>query len=85
MEQVDKINISTKALSSGNLQVKFFVEGSPKQEYGYLLVNEPKPVGEIIAEIQNRLARRRAAAQRIDPLFPIAPQTDDLDFYLFSA
>lgn len=85
MEDIGKINISTKPLSSGNVQVKFFVENEQGSEYGYLLVREPKPVGDIILEIQARLAKRKAAQRNIDPLFPLAPEPEDYDFYLFSA
>ncbi|MGM0946781.1 MAG: hypothetical protein ACQEW9_16510 [Bacteroidota bacterium] len=81
----EKINITTKNLASGNCQVKFFVEDEQKPEYGYLLISEPKPVGEIIAEIQHRLENRRAARQNINPLFPVEPSADDYNFYLFSA
>ncbi|WP_026956951.1 hypothetical protein [Algoriphagus vanfongensis] len=85
MEQQEKINVTTKQLASGNCQVKFTVENSAEQQYGYLLMSEPRPVGEIIQEVQRRLEQRRAAAKRINPLFPLAPAQDDADFYLFSA
>ncbi|MFC3414259.1 hypothetical protein [Algoriphagus hitonicola] len=85
MKTTEKINITTKNLASGNCQVKFFVEDEQKPQYGYLLISEPKPVGEIILEIQNRLAQRQAAKQNINPLFPIEPVSEDHNFYLFSA
>ncbi|WP_297337651.1 hypothetical protein [Algoriphagus sp.] len=81
MKTSEKINITTKNLASGNCQVKFFLEDEQKPQYGYLLISEPKPVGEIIAEIQHRLAAR----QNINPLFPIEPASEDHNFYLFSA
>lgn len=85
MENQEKINITTKQLASGNHQVKFFVEDDSKNQYGYLLMSEPKPVGEIIAEIQQRLEKRRMAEKHINPLFPLAPSQEDSNFYLFSA
>lgn len=85
MEKRDKINIETKSLASGKVQVKFEVENSQPSAYGYLLVNEAKSVGDIIAEIQERLARRKEAQQQINPFFPLAPLPEDDTFYLFSA
>ncbi|MHA7128132.1 hypothetical protein [Algoriphagus namhaensis] len=85
MERTSTISIETKRLSSGNQQIKFFVEDESQPQYGYLLVSEPKPVGEIIDEIRERLERRMAAQQAIDPFFPVAPAPDDKNFYLFSA
>lgn len=85
MTQDQKINITTKQLASGNCQVKFFVEDESHPQYGYLLVNEPKPVGDIIAEIREKLAYRQEAARSINPFFPVAPTVEDKNFYLFSA
>lgn len=85
MENAEKISITTKILASGNCQVKFFVEDQHKPQYGYLLVTEPKPVGDIIEEIKNRLEQRRMETKNINPFFPVAPTSDDHNFYLFSA
>ncbi|WP_026966115.1 hypothetical protein [Algoriphagus terrigena] len=85
MEAVEKISITTKTLASGNCQVKFFVEDQQKPQYGYLLVTEPKPVGDIIEEIKNRLEQRRMEAMNLNPFFPVPPTSVDPDFYLFSA
>lgn len=85
MESTDKISITTKTLSSGNCQVKFFIEDESKPQYGYLLVNEPKSVGDIIDEIKNRLERRREEMKNLDPFFPLSPVEEDHKFYLFSA
>ena len=85
MENVEKISITTKTLASGNCQVKFFVEDQRKPQYGYLLVTEPKPVGDIIEEIKSRLEQRRMETENINPFFPLAPTSADHDFYLFSA
>ncbi len=85
MDASEKISITTKTLASGNFQVKFFVEDEIKPQYGYLLVTEPKPVGEIIEEIKNRLEARREASRKVNPFFPVAPALEDHDFYLFSA
>ena len=85
MESTEKISITTKALSSGNCQVKFVIEDESRSQYGYLLINEPKPVGEIIDEIKNRLERRREELMNLDPFFPLPPVESDHKFYLFSA
>ncbi|GAA0880984.1 hypothetical protein GCM10009119_39540 [Algoriphagus jejuensis] len=85
MEQAEKISITTKTLASGNCQVKFFVEDQQKPQYGYLLVTEPKPVGDIIAEIKSRLEQRRMETRDLDPFFPVLPTSQELDFYLYSA
>jgi hypothetical protein len=65
--------------------VKFFIEDERKPQYGYLLVNEPKPVGEIIAEIQERLERRRMATSGLNPFSVMHQQKEDNNFYLYSA
>jgi hypothetical protein len=85
METQEKISITTKTLASGNCQVKFFVEDEENPKYGYLLVTEPKPVGEIINEIKNRLERRREEMMNLNPFFPLPPAEEDHKFYLFSA
>ncbi|MCL6259048.1 hypothetical protein M3O96_08120 [Aquiflexum sp. TKW24L] len=85
MEAIDKISVTQKELPSGNCQVKFFIEDERKPQYGYLLVNEPKPVGEIIAEIQERLERRRIATSGLNPFSVMHPQKEDNNFYLYSA
>ena len=85
MESAEKISITTKTLSSGNCQVKFFVEDEVRPQYGYLLVTEPKPVGAIIEEIKNRLERRREELMNLNPFFPVPSTEEDHKFYLFSA
>jgi hypothetical protein len=85
METAEKISITTKTLASGNCQVKFFVEDEKQPQYGYLLVTEPKPVGDIIEEIKNRLEKRRMESMNLNPFFPLAPRAEDTNFYLFSA
>jgi bifunctional N-acetylglucosamine-1-phosphate-uridyltransferase/glucosamine-1-phosphate-acetyltransferase GlmU-like protein len=85
METIEKISITSKTLSSGNQQVKFFVEDERKPQYGYLLVTETKPVGDIIEEIKARLERRRIEEMNLNPFFPLSPTSDDPNFYLFSA
>lgn len=85
METQDKISITTKTLASGNCQVKFFIEDEAKPQYGYLLVNGPKPVGEIIEEIKLRMERRRTSGLNMNPFFPIPAVIEDHNFYLYSA
>lgn len=85
MKAAHKISLTQKALPSGNIQVKFFIEDVKKPMYGYLLTNEPKPIGEIIEEIQERMQQRRLAMSGINSFSLNNPVKDDHNFYLFSA
>jgi hypothetical protein len=85
METINNISVTKKELPSGNCQVKFFIEDERRPQYGYLLVSEPKPVGEIIAEIQERLEKRRMAFSGLNPFSLKNNVRDDHDFLLFSA
>ncbi len=85
MNEAASIRITTKALSSGNCQVKFFIEDEENPQYGYLLLHETKPVGAILEEIKVRMARRRESLRQSNPFISIAPSQDDHHFYLFSA
>jgi hypothetical protein len=85
MENQSKISVTSKALPSGNCQVKFIIEDEQKPQYGYLLVNEPKPVGEIIEEIRNRLENRLKCNSGLNPFSVKNPVKDDHNFYLYSA
>lgn len=85
MENQEKISITTKTLASGNCQVKFFIGDEKKPQYGYLLVNEPKPVGEIIDEIKQRMEQRKSNPLNMNPFFSIPAAFEDHNFYLFSA
>lgn len=85
MENQEKISITTKTLASGNCQVKFFIENEEKTQYGYLLVSEPKPIGEIIDEIKQRMQRRKTSTLNMNPFLPIPQVQEDHNFYLFSA
>jgi hypothetical protein len=85
METINNIRVTQKELPSGNCQVKFFIEDERRPKYGYLLTNEPKPVGEIIAEIQERLEKRRMAFSGLNPFSLKNTVREDHDFLLFSA
>ncbi len=85
MDNTDRISITTKTLASGNCQVKFVIEDESRSQYGYLLIDEPKAVGDIIDEIKNRLERRREELRNLNPFFPLPPVEEDHKFYLFSA
>jgi hypothetical protein len=85
MEAANKISVTQKALPSGNIQVKFFIEDERKPMYGYLLTSEPKPVGEIIAEIQERMQQRRMVVTGLNSFSLNNPLKEDHNFYLFSA
>ncbi|EOZ95609.1 hypothetical protein A33Q_2971 [Indibacter alkaliphilus LW1] len=84
METEANISITQKELPSGNCQVKFYIEDERKPMYGYLLTNEPKPVGEIISEIQERIIRRKMMTSN-NPLSLQNPVKEDHNFYLYSA
>lgn len=84
METEANISITQQELPSGNCQVKFFIEDDKKPMYGYLLTNEPKPVGEIIAEIQQRMYRRKMMTS-MNPISLKNPVKEDHNFYLYSA
>ncbi len=86
MSQAENIRIAaTKTLSSGKQQVKFVIDDDHSGQYGYLLVNEPVPVGTILEEIKLRLEQRREDLQNVNPFFPILPMDSDSNFLLFSA
>lgn len=85
MEAANKISFTQKSLPSGNIQVKFFVEDAAKPMYGYLLTNEPKPVGEIIAEIQERMQQRMMAMSGLNSFSLKNRVKEDHNFFLFSA
>ncbi|WP_291785047.1 hypothetical protein [Cecembia sp.] len=85
METAHKISFTQKSLPSGNIQVKFFVEDTQQPMYGYLLTNEPKPVGEIIAEIQERMHQRLLAMSGLNSFSLNNRIKEDHNFYLFSA
>lgn len=85
MNDLNKISVEQKELPSGNVQVKFFIEDEVRPMYGYLLTDEPKPVGEIISEIQERMLQRRMAMSGINPFSLKNPVKEDHNFYLYSA
>lgn len=85
MKDLNKISVEQKELPSGNIQVKFFIEDEVRPMYGYLLTNEPKPVGEIILEIQERMLQRRMSMSGINPFSLKNPVKEDHNFYLYSA
>ncbi|SHN12357.1 hypothetical protein SAMN04488057_10777 [Cyclobacterium lianum] len=78
-----KINFTTKQLTSGNVQVKFYVLDSRKSIYGYLLVDSGLSEQQIREEIEMRLKSQT----RMDLLrFTFKNQwKDDHQFFLYSA
>ncbi len=53
-----KIRILSKKLSSGNYQVKFYVDSEEgKPYYGYLLVESGRKVSEVVTAIYERLQK----------------------------
>lgn len=85
MHLKEKINITQKELPSGKCQVKFVIEDEQLPLYGYLLTNEPKPVGEIIEEITQRMLNRITQLEHNQHYSISKPVKDDHQFYLYSA
>jgi hypothetical protein len=85
METKEKIQLIQKQLPSGNQQVKFFIHDEKNPQYGYLLIQEPKSVGEIMDEIWQRIEQRRDAAKGLNPFSLKRTSKVDHDFYLYSA
>ncbi|WP_162343897.1 hypothetical protein [Cyclobacterium salsum] len=85
MRESENIQFTAKKLTSGNLQVKFYIRHANKPSYGYLLIEEGCSEEEIRREIKARLARREDS--RMDLLrFTFKNQwKDDHQFYLYSA
>lgn len=85
MRESDRIQFTAKQLSSGNLQVKFYIQHADKPSYGYLLIEAGCTEAEIRNEIKLRLARRQDSG--IDLLrFTFKNQwKDDHQFYFYSA
>ncbi|WP_375582957.1 hypothetical protein [Cyclobacterium xiamenense] len=79
------IRFTAKPLSSGNLQVKFYIRNGRKSSYGYLLTRSECTEEEILEEIKQRLARRTES--RMDLLrFTFKNRwKDDHQFFLYSA
>lgn len=85
MEFKEKISITQKELPSGKCQVKFVIEDEQVPMYGYLLTQEPKPVGEIIDEITKRMYQRMVQLENNQHFSLTKPVKDDHQFYLYSA
>jgi hypothetical protein len=85
METKEKIQLEQKQLPSGNHQVKFFIHDEEKPQYGYLLIQEPKSVGEIMEEIVQRIEQRRDTYKGLNPYSLKNTSKKDYDFYLYSA
>ncbi|SEJ49951.1 hypothetical protein SAMN05192553_104313 [Cyclobacterium xiamenense] len=85
MKNIPDIHFTAKPLSSGNLQVKFYIHQGQKTSYGYLLTRSDCSEEEILDEIKKRLARRTES--RLDLLrFTFKNHwKDDHQFFLYSA
>jgi hypothetical protein len=63
-----RIRIFSKKLSSGNCQVKFFLETSKgKPYYGYILVPPGRKVSDVIANIYQKLQLLELGVDRYHP------------------
>lgn len=85
MELKEKISITQKELPSGKCQVKFVIEDESLPLYGYLLTQEPRPVGEIIEEIRKRMYQRMVQMENSQHFSITKPIKDDHQFFLYSA
>ncbi|UJP64593.1 hypothetical protein [Mongoliitalea daihaiensis] len=85
MELEEKIIITQKELPSGKCQVKFTFQDEQVPMYGYLLTQEPKPVGEIIEEITKRMHQRMLQLENSQHFSITNHVKDDHQFYLYSA
>ncbi|MDN3668021.1 hypothetical protein QWY93_01535 [Echinicola jeungdonensis] len=85
MEKAPKIRIVSKQLASGNHQVKFFVEDEMRPRYGYLLVKGNRLVGEVIAEIRERMEMMEKSTIDLHRFSFKNTWQDDHNFYLYSA
>jgi hypothetical protein len=85
METKEKIQLVQKQLPSGNHQVKFFIHDEDKPQYGYILLQEPKSVGEIMDEIWSRIEQRKDSFKGLNPYSLKKTLKLDHDFYLYSA
>ncbi|EIM78104.1 hypothetical protein A3SI_04897 [Nitritalea halalkaliphila LW7] len=79
MEQHGIIRLEQRNLKSGKKQVKFYIDDARRPRYGYLLLDEPKPISAIIDEILKRSMRQRG-------LHALSLHAqDDHCFYMYSA
>lgn len=85
MNVTNPITFSSKKLESGNLQVKFFIEGNTKSQYGYLLINGNCSDEEIMEEIKKRLTLMEHSKMDLQRFSFKQNWKDDHHFYLYSA
>ena len=85
MNTTTGISFTSKKLASGNIQVKFQIQGMKKVRYGYLLTSGDRTEEEIMKEIKIRL--RMMENSQMDLLRFSFKQKwhDDHQFYLYSA
>lgn len=80
-----QISYTTKRLKSGNLQVKFTVDGTGSPTYGYLLIEGSLSDEEIFAELNRRIQERRNAKLDLMKFSFKQYWKDDHTFFMYSA
>lgn len=85
MNAANAITFSSKKLESGNLQVKFFIEGNFKSKYGYLLISGHCTDEEIMEEIKKRLNLMEHSKMDLRRFSFKQQWKDDHHFFLYSA
>jgi hypothetical protein len=79
------ISFTSKRLASGNLQIKFHVQGAKKVRYGYLLADGESTEEDIIEEIRRRLKMMETSQMDLLRFSFKQRWQDDHQFYLYSA
>ncbi|EON76094.1 hypothetical protein ADIS_3222 [Lunatimonas lonarensis] len=80
-----QISYTTKQLPSGNLQVKFSVEGGEFPRYGYLLIEGDRTDEEIYAELWSRITMRKRATLDLMKFSFKEYWKDDNRFFIYTA
>ncbi|GAB4247340.1 MAG: hypothetical protein Tsb0034_26510 [Ekhidna sp.] len=80
-----KLRITSKRLSSGRYQVKFYATVHQKKEiYGYLLVESNETLKTVIAKIRSRLKRIESASEFAHfQLYHVGQKIDESNFLIF--
>ncbi|MCC5938547.1 MAG: hypothetical protein JJU34_14805 [Lunatimonas sp.] len=80
-----QISYTTKKLPSGNLQVKFTVEGGALPKYGYLLIEGTRTDDEIYDELRARIMMRQTAKLDLMKFSFKEYWKEDHNFFMYSA
>ncbi|WP_209331931.1 hypothetical protein [Lunatimonas salinarum] len=80
-----QISYTTKKLPSGNLQVKFTVEGGLMPKYGYLLIEGNCTDEEIFHELRCRILMRQSSNLDLMKFSFKEYWKEDHNFFMYSA